>query len=164
MKYRRVRYKIEKLNLSHADLDFDCNDEEINEYWRNQIFIDAETNNNKVYVFLTGNKIIGLYALAMKSPRIEIEEIELQHPVALIGVLAVNSEFQGQGWGSLIVKKAIKKAELISKDIGCIGVIVETYSEDLIGGFYKELGFECIKREMIREKGSRFTLFHHFSY
>lgn len=156
-----MEYRIEKLNLFHSNLDFDCGDSEINEYFVNRSFEDVELNNAQVYVFLTQNSIIGFYSISMNSIYTEINAIIRRWPICLLGQLGVNLEYQTKGWGSLILLKAIEKAASISEEIGSVGLMVQTYKQELINNFYKKLNFQVLKPEKI-DNLDRFKLFLQF--
>jgi len=157
-------FKIEKLHYKHSLLDFDCGDIETNDYFNEKSFEDVENKNAQVYVFLKNDKIIGFYALSTKSVRFPANEGEpiLDQSLLLIGQLGVNKPFQGKKWGAIILNEAIKKGKMISMEVGCIGIIIETYKKHLINKFFKKTGFKFIKKDHIKERGYRYTLFYRF--
>lgn len=157
-------FKIEKLHYKHSLLNFDCGDIETNEYFNEQSYEDVENKNAQVYVFLKNNEIIGFYSISTKSVRFPVNEEEpiLDQSLLLIGQLGVNKPFQGKKWGAIILNEAIKKGRMISMEISCIGIIVETYKEYLISTFFKKTGFKYIKKDYLKEKGYRYTLFYRF--
>jgi len=120
-------FKIEKLHYKHSLLEFDCGDEKTNKYFIERSFEDVENKNSQVYVFLKKKEIIGFYAISTKSVRFaknKENEEEYSWPVLLIGQLGVNTPSQGQGWGPLIIEKAIEKGKSISTEVGCVGIVV----------------------------------------
>lgn len=157
-------FKIEKLHYKHSLLEFDCGDDEINKYFSERSFEDVKNKNVQVYVFLKKKEIIGFYAISTKSVRFSNDEGEEEYswPVLLIGQLGVNKPFQNQGWGPLIINKATKKGKMISMEVGCKGLIIETYKENLVKGFYKKIGFKIVREDMIKDHGKRYTLFYKF--
>jgi GNAT superfamily N-acetyltransferase len=154
-----TEYKIEKLHYGHAVLEFDCGDEEINSYFYERSYEDVEANNSRVYVFSTGEEIIGYYAISTKSVRFRTEgqQHELSYPVLLIGQLGVNLPFRGMGWGPLIMQNAYEKGIAIAEEVGCMGLIVETRNFELYEKFYEPLGFV-----QIRDDKGRYTFFRKF--
>ena len=156
-------FKTEKLHYKHTLLEFDCGDEEINKYFSERSFEEVLKKNAQVYVFLKKNEIIGFYAISTKSVRFQKNEgEEYSQPVILVGQLGINRPFQSQGWGPLIITKAIEKGKMISMEVGCIGIVVETYKVNLVEKFYKQTGFEIIREDIIKERGKRYTLFYKF--
>jgi len=156
-----MKVKIEKLNIYHSTLDFDCGDEEVNSFFERS-FEEVDLKNSQVYVFTNNDHIIGFYAISMSSVWADIDGKTFRHPISLIGQLGVNKPFQWQGYGSYIVDVAIKKAKVVSMEIGCKGLIVETYKEDLVDSLYKKKGFNLLTTKNMKDKGLKYILFHKF--
>ena len=156
-----MKVEIEKLNIYHSTLDFDCGDDEINSFFERS-FEEVELKNSQVYVITGEDQIIGFYAISMSSIRAEINGITFRHPVSLIGQLGVNIPFQGKGYGSYILDIAIKKGKNISKEIGCKGLIIETYKDDLVDSLYKKKGFVLLDKMDMKGKGLKYILFFKF--
>lgn len=76
--------------------------------------------------------------ISKKLPRYPI-------PVILIGQLAVNSSYAGNGLGKITLIKALKFALSISDEIGGIAVIVDCLDEDA-ESFYLKFGFEELEK------------------
>jgi GNAT superfamily N-acetyltransferase len=99
-------------------------------------------------------QIIGFYSLSAaqldlggfpeqdskKLPRVPV-------PAARVGQLAVSLSHQGQGYGSLLLQHAVKKA-LVTRDqvMGVHMVIVDADSESA-AGFYRKFGFRDCNAE-----------------
>ncbi len=156
-----MKVEIEKLNIYHSTLDFDCGDDEVNSFFERS-FEEVESKNSQVYVITGEDQIIGFYAISMSSIRAEINGITFRHPVSLIGQLGVNKPFQGKGYGSYILDITIKKAKNISKEIGCKGLIIETYKDDLVDSLYKKKGFVLLDKIDMKGKGLKYILFFKF--
>ncbi|UJG41677.1 MAG: GNAT family N-acetyltransferase [Candidatus Heimdallarchaeum aukensis] len=161
MTSHEVEYKIEKLNISHTLLDFDCGDENVNEYFNQRSYEEVELGNAQIYVFIlvNTNDLIGFYTLSMKSVRFNYEGREYDQPVCLLGQIGVNKIFQNKGWGTILIKDAKKRCKKISEDIGSIGLLLETYKEELVNGFFKKLGFEYVEHHKMKNRGTRYRLF-----
>lgn len=156
-----MKVEIEKLNIYHSTLDFDCGDDEVNSFFERS-FEEVELKNSQVYVITGEDQIIGFYAISMASIRAEINGMTFRHPVSLIGQLGVNKPFQGQGYGSYILDIAVKKAKNVSKEIGCKGLIIETYKDDLVDSLYKKKGFYLLDKRDMKGKGQKYILFFKF--
>lgn len=156
-----IKTKLEKLNISHSALDFNCGDDEINSYFERS-FEEVESKNSQVYVLTTNSQIIGFFALSMASIRTDINGKNLKHPVCLIGQLGINEPFQKKGYGSRLIELAIDRATKISEDIGCKGVIIETYKPELIENFFKKKKFEKIDEKKLSENRIKHILFLNF--
>lgn len=156
-----MKVEIEKLNIYHSTLDFDCGDDEINSFFERS-FEEVELKNSQVYVITSNDQIIGFYAISMSAVWADIDGKTYRHPISLIGQLGVNKPFQGQGYGSYILDVAIKKAKNVSQEIGCKGLIVETYKVDLVESLYKKKGFVPLDKKEMQGKGLKYILFYKF--
>lgn len=72
-------------------------------------------------------------SFARKLPRYPV-------PVALIGRLAVDSESQGKGLGSMLLADACQKVTQASTVLAVVGIIVVAKDDKSIS-FYKHFGF-----------------------
>lgn len=156
-----MNVEVEKLNIYHSTLEFDCGDEEVNSFFERS-FEEVELKNSQVYVITGEDQIIGFYAISMSSIRTEMNGMTIRHPVSLIGQLGVNKTFQGQGYGSFILDIAVKKAKNVSMEIGCKGLIIETYRDDLVDSLYKKKGFNLLDKRNMKGKGQKYILFFKF--
>jgi predicted N-acetyltransferase YhbS len=60
--------------------------------------------------------------------------------VALIGRLAVDTNFQGKGLGSILLADACKKVAQASTTLAVAGIVVDAKTEP-VADFYKHFGF-----------------------
>ncbi|MGD1921709.1 MAG: GNAT family N-acetyltransferase [Pleurocapsa sp.] len=61
------------------------------------------------------------------------------HKTAILDVVTVHSNYRGQGWGSMMIKKALK----ISADANCYKVTLSSsLHRDRAHKFYQSLGFK----------------------
>lgn len=72
-------------------------------------------------------------ALARKLPRYPV-------PVALLGRLAVDHSFQGQGLGSILLADACRKVVQASQVLAVVGIIVDA-KDAAAASFYCHFGF-----------------------
>lgn len=143
---------LEKLNIEHTQMDFDCGDQDINAFFERSLD-EVLLKNSQVYVLTTKVELVGFFAIAMSSIRAVIDEREHKHPVCLLCQLGINLFFQNQGFGSYLIEQVIERAMIISNNIGCKGIIVETYNKELVNGFYKNKSF--IELYKITQKDGR---------
>jgi GNAT superfamily N-acetyltransferase len=61
-------------------------------------------------------------------------------PVILLGQLAVDRRFQGEGHAAQILAYTLRTCLVLSRDIGCFGVITHPV-DDAIRAFYARYGF-----------------------
>lgn len=136
------------LNLGDAIEDFDCGRPSMNDWFRrhakqNQeagvsrttVFIDSESGRIAGYVTLAAGQIEREY-LPKAARRNRPEAI----PVILLGQLAVDQQFQRRGVARQLLFYALKTCFILSKDIGCFGVITHPLDEE-VRAFYRRYGF-----------------------
>jgi predicted GNAT family N-acyltransferase len=98
----------------------------------------------------TDSRIAGYYTLSSTSIRLDdlpdelVKRLKLpRYPgvgATLIGRLARDLSFKGQGIGELLLADALKVALAVSRKIASAGVVVETKDEHA-RRFYSEFGF-----------------------
>jgi predicted GNAT family N-acyltransferase len=141
----------EPLNSTHKKSNFSCGKEMLDVYIHNQanqdvkrklsacfVINEKETNLIKGYYTLSNNSIPSRFVpnqIQKKLPR-SYESI----PTTLLGRLAIDNRFQGQGIGKLILIDALKRSYEISKTIGSFAVIVDPIDQDA-ENFYEKYGF-----------------------
>ena len=141
----------EPLNSTHKKSNFSCGKEMLDVYIHNQanqdvkrklsacfVINEKETNLIKGYYTLSNNSIPSKSVpnqIQKKLPR-SYESI----PTTLLGRLAIDNRFQGQGIGKLILIDALKRSYEISKTIGSFAVIVDPIDQDA-ENFYEKYGF-----------------------
>jgi GNAT superfamily N-acetyltransferase len=139
---------------------FDCGRPSLNTWfqrhaWRNQVtnasrtnvIIDEETGAIIGYVSLCAGQI-SRASLSKAAQRNAPDPI----PVILLGQLAVDQRYQGQGHARSLLLFALETSLRLSREIGCLGVITHPLDED-VRAFYARFGFEDLpydpKRSMI---------------
>lgn len=141
----------EPLNSTHKKNNFSCGKEMLDIYIQKQAnqdvkrklsacFVIDETGTNltKGYYTLSNNSILSGFIpeqIRKKLPR-TYESI----PAILLGRLAIDNRFQGQGIGKLILLDALKRSYEISKTIGSFAVVVDPIDQDA-ENFYNKYGF-----------------------
>jgi predicted GNAT family N-acyltransferase len=142
--------KIEPLNSSLNKKDFSCGKEMLDNYIRFQASQDIKRKLCVVFAMFENTTIKGYYTLSNASVPAEFmpEAIKKKMPksykflpVTLLGRLAIDKKFKGQGLGGIILIDALKRSyEIASKSLGSIGVIVDPLDNDAVA-FYKKFGF-----------------------
>ena len=162
MNRKELEFIVENLNYEHSNYDFNSGDPVYNDYLTEQAYTDVQIKNTQVHVILTKDRqtLVGYFTLSMRTQKMKLDDGTFYgQPVCLLGRMAVQKHLEGKGWGSLIIRKAIELCNNLSKDIGCKGILVETYKEDLIKNqFYQNRGFKFIKSEKT-SSGTKYLLF-----
>jgi ribosomal protein S18 acetylase RimI-like enzyme len=128
---------------------FSCGVEPLDRYLREQAGQDARKRAAAPFVLLTAeNRIAGYYTLsatiitADDLPREAVKKLKWPRypelPATLIGRLARDITFQGQGIGELLLMDALKRA--LSSEIASLAVVVDSKDENA-QRFYTNYGF-----------------------
>ncbi len=141
----------EPLNSAHKKSDFSCGKEMLDTYIHKQANQDVKRKLSACFVIneKETNLIKGYYTLSNNSIPLELVPNQIQKklprsyesvPTTLLGRLAIDNKFQGQGIGKLILIDALKRSYEISKTIGSFAVVVDPIDQDA-ENFYAKYGF-----------------------
>lgn len=141
----------EPLNSKHKKSDFSCGKEMLDNYLHKQANQDIKRKLSVCFVIkeVETNLIKGYYTLSNNSIPLELVPNEIRKklpksyeaiPTTLLGRLAVDNKFQGQGIGKLILVDALKRSYELSKTIGSFAVVVDPIDKDA-ERFYDKYGF-----------------------
>lgn len=127
---------IELLHKKHIRNDFDCGNELLNNYLKNQAGQDVKRKLSACFV-LTENDtdyIMGFYTLSNNSIPLNCFPEQLLRkfpqsyksiPTTLLGRLAIDNKFKGKGLGKILLIDALRRCFEISKEIGSFAVVVD---------------------------------------
>lgn len=131
----------------HHRLDaFDCGAALFNDWLQRRARANQLAGASRVYVVAHGGDVMAYYALASGSIAATDTAGFFRRnmpdpiPVAILGRLAVDKRFQGQGFGRGLMRDAGKRVLAAADAIGIRGLIVNAISEDA-KAFYLALGF-----------------------
>lgn len=153
--------QIEKLDKDkHIRNDFDCGEPALNNYLKTISGQHDKKDLSRTFVLTSEqnpSQIKGYYSLALCTVELNDlpEKAANKYPsgtilhCALIGRLAVSKSVQRQGFGSILLIDAIKKAIQSSELIPTPMIIVDA-KNDIAKKLYKEIGFEEFAREKSR--------------
>jgi predicted GNAT family N-acyltransferase len=139
----------EPLGPVHDRAAFSCGTTPLDVYLKTQARQDIEKNLAAVFILTKdGRTVAGYYTLSQYSVEADTipEEIKrklTKHhsiPATLIGRLARNAIFRGQGVGELLLMDALKRPYIHSKQIASWAVIVDAKDDQAVA-FYKKYGF-----------------------
>ena len=142
-------FSIEALQGSHDQSRFDCGSEALDRYIRRQASRDARRNVSRVFVALPeeSNKVAGFYTLSAGSiERNALPEKQAKRlprypvPVALLGRLAVDRRWSGQGLGSALLADVLRRVVRASAALAVYAVVVDAKDEQA-QAFYEHFGF-----------------------
>ena len=130
---------------------FDCRRESLNNWFRRHAWFNQVNNLSRVTVIAdaASGRIVGYVTLSAGQIERAFLPKSLQRnrpehaPVMLLGQLAVDKDFQGQGLGVDLLLFALRTALNVSDSVGGMGVITHPLDEAL-RGFYARWGFQDI--------------------
>ena len=165
MKIKEIKdnYYFETLSSEHDLRDFDCGDDELNEFLKKDALIQQKARLNVTKLIMCDGKIIGFTSLLtdtimIKRIRDESIKTEIKEKLKIdkesksisavkIGRLALDKRYTGKGLGSHILGNILANLKNISeKNIGFRFIIVEGYVKAF--NFYVvKNGFEYLKKD-----------------
>ena len=136
------------LNSSHEKGSFVCEEPSLENYLRKQAGQDVKRQVAACFVLEgEGGKIKGYYTLSADSIDRTLIPEQLQKklpyknlPVTLLGRLARDSNYKGQGIGELLLADALRRAYQASTAIAAWAVVTDPINDDA-RSFYEKFGF-----------------------
>lgn len=128
---------------------FDCKRDLLNDWFRRHAWFNQVNGISRVNVIadaVTG-RIVGYVTLSAAQieraflPKSMQRNRPEQVPALLLGQLAVDKDYQGQGHGADLLLFALRAAMRASDSVGSMGVITHPLDEAL-RGFYARWGFQ----------------------
>jgi GNAT superfamily N-acetyltransferase len=146
-----MSYLTEPLDNKHNRSGFSCGKDLLDNYFRRQAkqdvkrklsacFVMADKKSGKVkgYYTLTGSSVSN--ELIPDSFRKKLPKSYSSLPTILLGRLAIDKDFQGQGIGKVLLIDSLKRCYETSDSIGAYAVIVDPLDNDA-ELFYEKYGF-----------------------
>ena len=139
---------IELLNKKHNIKDFDCGKELLNSYLKNQASQDVKRKLSACFVLIENETkyVQGYYTLSNNSIPLSYFAEQIQKklpksytsiPTILLGRLAIDKKFQGQGIGKILLIDALKRSYEISKTIASFGIVVDPIDNEAKSFYHK---------------------------
>jgi predicted GNAT family N-acyltransferase len=128
---------------------FNCGQVELNAYINRYASQDIKRNLARVFVASPVDDLAclsGFFTLSVGSVNCSDLPIAMARtlpaypmPVALIGRLAVDIEFQGKGLGSILLADACQKIRQAADTLAVVGIIVDA-KDNSVAAFYRHFG------------------------
>jgi len=142
---------IELLDKKHHRKDFDCGNQLLNDYLKTQAGQDVKRKLSVCFVLADSdtNVIQGYYTLSSSSIPLSSFSEQIQKklpksyksiPTILLGRLAIDKRYQGNGFGKILLMDALKRSYGISNQISSFGIIVDPI-DDHARAFYQKYDF-----------------------
>jgi GNAT superfamily N-acetyltransferase len=137
---------IEPLSREHNRKKFDCNDAAVNQFLREKAMQDQERDLSRTMVLVneTGDakRICGYHTLVMSQVRQEEipndkPKITRGIPVILLGQIGIDVEFQGQGFGDLLLMDVQARVDEISRKVGIRALMLDARNGKLAEWYEK---------------------------
>jgi ribosomal protein S18 acetylase RimI-like enzyme len=137
------------LEKSHKKSEFDCGKRPLNDYLTKIAKQDVEKDVAVCYILEgEGGKVMGYFTLSSGSiSKSEIPEKESKRlprysdiPFAVIGRLAVDINYQRNGFGDYLIVEAFTEILKVAEVLGIAGVFVDPIDDSAIK-FYQKFGF-----------------------
>ena len=148
---------------------FDCGRESVNGWFRRHAWINQVNGATRVSVIIdaTSGRIIGYVTLSASQieraflPKSQQRNCPDPVPTLLLGQLAVDKNYQGQGHAADLMSYALKAALHVSDVIGCAGVVTHPL-DDNVRGFYAAWGFQDLPFDPRRAMMVRMVELHRY--
>lgn len=131
---------IELLDKKHNREDFDCGKELLSNYLKTQAGQDIKRKLSACFVLSENEiQIQGYYTLSNNSIPLSSFPKDIQKklpksyhsiPTTLLGKLAIDKKYQGQGIGKILLIDALKRCYEIATEIGSFAVVVDPIDEE----------------------------------
>lgn len=131
---------IEPLTRTHNRKAFDCGDSEVTLFLREKAMQDQERDLSRTMVLVDekndSKSIIGYHTLVMQ----QVSQVEIPNdspritrgiPVILLGQLGIDTNFQGKGYGDLLLMDVQARVDEISRKIGVRALMLDARNERL---------------------------------
>ena len=144
-----MSFTIEALARHHDRSRFRCGSEALDRYLRRQASQDARRKVSRVFVAVpdTPAEVAGFYTLSAGSVERETLPQSVMRrlprypvPVALLGRLAVDRRWRGQGLGSALLIDALRRVCHASEALAVYAVVVDA-KDERAQAFYERFGF-----------------------
>ena len=154
-----TKFDLEPLGKHHRRDSFSSGNEQLDRYFRSQANQDKKKNIAIPYVAIEREtqRVIGYYTLSMTS--INLEELPTKdakklprYPligVTLIGRLAIDVDYQGRGWGKLLVMDALYRSLEASRQVASFAVMVDAI-DDKAAKFYQRFDFQPFPEQPLK--------------
>lgn len=131
----------------HIMGDFDCGVSTLNDWLVKRARHNQTAGASRTYVVASGDAIVGYYCLASgalattEAPGNIKRNMPDPIPVAILGRLAIDKEWQGKGVGVALLQDAVVRARQAAQILGVRGIVVHAISETA-RAFYEYHGFK----------------------
>lgn len=127
---------------------FQSGNESLDDWLRRRARANQTSGASRTYVVAQGNRVVGYYCLASgaldlaDAPGGVRRNMPDPIPMAILGRLAVDVNWQGKGLGVALLQDAVLRTGQAAAILGIRGVLVHAIS-DAAKAFYEHYGFQA---------------------
>ncbi|HLI50210.1 MAG TPA: GNAT family N-acetyltransferase [Thermomicrobiaceae bacterium] len=146
-----LEYRVELLGTHHDRSTFSCGHETLDRYLRQQARQDTAKRvaQDFVLIHISTSRLAGFYSLSAFSVRAAEFPVEMTRrlprypriPTTMLGRLAVDRQFRGQGLGGILLLDALRRSRDVSRTVASVAVIVDA-KDDSARSFYEHFEFK----------------------
>jgi GNAT superfamily N-acetyltransferase len=135
-----------RLSEQHRFEDFSSGEVVLDTWLKTQALPNQAAGVSRTYVAVEGGQVAGYYCLSSAAISLNEAPRAMRHgmpdplPMILMGRLAVDQRYKGQGLGTALLKDAVLRAQSALEIIGVRGLLVHAL-HDQAKGFYLYHGF-----------------------
>ncbi|MBD1821072.1 GNAT family N-acetyltransferase [Cyanobacteria bacterium FACHB-DQ100] len=136
----------ERISSSHQLEGFDSGNTQLDDWLKRRALKNAAEGASRTYVLCEGDQVIGYYCLANGAVAQTEATGRIRRnmpdpiPVMVIGRLAVDRQWQGQGIGRALLRDAILRTLQAAEIAGIRAILVHVISDEA-KQFYEKCGF-----------------------
>jgi GNAT superfamily N-acetyltransferase len=134
------------LAAEHELEEFNSGTPPLDEWLKRRARQNEASGASRTYVIAEGRRVVGYYGLAAGSVLHEVATSRVRRnmpdpvPVALLGRLAVDRQWQGRGLGAALLRDAVLRVVGAAGTIGVRALLVHAISDEA-KAFYERWGF-----------------------
>jgi GNAT superfamily N-acetyltransferase len=134
------------LTAAHEVTAFDCGYPLLDEWLKRRALANQSNGASRTYVIAESNRVVGYYALAnggvvaSEAPGRVRRNMPDPIPVMVLGRLAIDRSWQGQGLGSDLLRDAVLRTQQAAEIAGIRALLVHAI-DARAATFYERAGF-----------------------
>lgn len=142
--------QIQSLQSCHDTEAFSCGNRELDRWLHQTAKQHGRKGISRSYVAVESNnkeKVIGFYSLTVGEaetktlPAAVAKTLPRIIPIVLIGRLAVGADFQGHGFGGILLVDALRRTARVASEVGISAILVDA-KDNKASAFYQHFGFQ----------------------
>jgi GNAT superfamily N-acetyltransferase len=137
----------EPLGAAHDVGGFDCGIASLDDWLRRRALANQASGASRSFVVVGQDRVVAYYALAAGAVTVAAATGRIRRnmpdpiPVAVLGRLAVDRAWHGQGLGRALVRDAAQRIVRAAGELGIRAVLVHAISAEA-KAFYERVGFD----------------------